>query len=76
MGRDNYVPNPGANSSTQVEMFVFLGKLMGHAIRLASMCAYHMMQDRESRSYIANRWTIELLIYVAVHNTHFHHTRF
>ncbi|CAM9305222.1 unnamed protein product, partial [Sphacelaria rigidula] len=33
MGRDTYVPNPGATSPAQVDMFVFLGKLMGHAIR-------------------------------------------
>lgn len=35
MGRDRYVPNPGAVLPAQVEMFVFLGKLMGHALRLA-----------------------------------------
>lgn len=33
MGRDRYVPNPGATSPAQVEMFVFLGKMMGHAMR-------------------------------------------
>lgn len=33
MGRDHYVPNPGATSAVQVEMFVFLGKIMGHAMR-------------------------------------------
>ena len=33
MGRDRYVLNPGATSATQLEMFVFLGKLMGHAMR-------------------------------------------
>ncbi|CAM9164819.1 unnamed protein product [Ectocarpus sp. 8 AP-2014] len=33
MGRDRYVPNPGATSPDQVEMFVFLGKIMGHAMR-------------------------------------------
>ncbi|CAM9143892.1 unnamed protein product [Scytosiphon promiscuus] len=33
MGRDRYVPNPGATSLAQVEMFVFLGKMMGHAMR-------------------------------------------
>lgn len=35
MGRDNYVPNPGATSPVQADMFVFLGKLMGHVIRSA-----------------------------------------
>lgn len=34
-GRDRYVPNPGATSAVQVEMFVFLGKIMGHAMRWA-----------------------------------------
>lgn len=33
VGRDRYVPNPGATSPAQVEMFVFLGKMMGHAMR-------------------------------------------
>eukprot|EP00752_Nemacystus_decipiens_P002251 g2132.t2 len=33
VGRDRYVPNPGATSSAQVEMFIFLGKMMGHAMR-------------------------------------------
>ncbi|CAN0181713.1 unnamed protein product [Pylaiella littoralis] len=33
VGRDRYVPNPGATSPAQVEMFIFLGKMMGHAMR-------------------------------------------
>lgn len=40
MGRDRYVPNPGAVLPAQVEMFVFLGKLMGHALRLASRAVW------------------------------------
>lgn len=46
MGRDNYLPNPGATSPAQVDMFVFLGKLMGHSIRYG---ATFMLQNANGK---------------------------
>jgi hypothetical protein len=33
LGRDRWLLNPGAVAPAQLDMFVFLGKLMGHAMR-------------------------------------------
>jgi hypothetical protein len=33
LGRDRWLLNPGATAPAQLDMFVFLGKLMGYAMR-------------------------------------------
>ncbi|KAG5186945.1 hypothetical protein JKP88DRAFT_257310 [Tribonema minus] len=41
-GRDHWLLNPGATSPVQLEMLVFLGKLMGHAMRTREYLALNL----------------------------------